>query len=121
MAGVDPRSALILVEQPRGPEQVQADGIRVKTQAGIVWMALAMPGSSRPRRRAIFAVIFEVQPKKEAWDRYLELAKFLKPELEQIDGFIDNERFASQRTDGRVLSLSTWRGFEVIEKNEYQR
>ena len=57
----------------------------------------------------MFAVIFEVQPKKERWDDYLELAKFLKPELEKIDGFIDNERFGSKRTDGRLLSLSTWR------------
>jgi transposase-like protein len=31
-----------LVEQPRDLEQVQADEIRVKTQGGIVWMALAM-------------------------------------------------------------------------------
>jgi heme-degrading monooxygenase HmoA len=57
----------------------------------------------------MFAVIFEVQPKKERWDDYLELAKFLKPELEKIDGFVDNERFGSKRTDGRLLSLSTWR------------
>lgn len=56
----------------------------------------------------MFAVIFEVQPKKGQFDEYLNLAKFLKPELEKIDGFIDNERFGSQRTKGRVLSLSTW-------------
>jgi heme-degrading monooxygenase HmoA len=58
---------------------------------------------------ARFAVIFEVQPKKDSWDRYLELAKFLKPELEQIDGFIDNERFQNKEVEGRILSLSTWR------------
>jgi heme-degrading monooxygenase HmoA len=57
----------------------------------------------------MFAVIFEVQPKKERRDDYLQLAKYLKPKLEAIDGFIDNERFASQRTEGRLLSLSTWR------------
>jgi heme-degrading monooxygenase HmoA len=57
----------------------------------------------------MFAVIFEVQPKKELFDTYLELAKQLKPKLEAIDGFIDNERFGSQRTEGRLLSLSTWR------------
>jgi heme-degrading monooxygenase HmoA len=57
----------------------------------------------------MFAVIFEVQPKKERWDDYLNLAKFLKPKLEAIDGFIDNERFKSKRTEGRLLSLSTWR------------
>jgi heme-degrading monooxygenase HmoA len=62
----------------------------------------------------MFAVIFEVQPRKECWDDYLSLAKFLKPALEKIDGFIDNERFASKRTKGRVLSLSTWRDEKAI-------
>jgi len=57
----------------------------------------------------MFVVLFEVQPRKEHWSDYLDLAKFLKPKLEAIDGFIDNERFASQRIDGRLLSLSTWR------------
>ena len=57
----------------------------------------------------MFIVIFEVQPKKGLTQDYLDLAKQLKPKLEAIDGFIDNERFASQRAEGRVLSLSTWR------------
>lgn len=56
----------------------------------------------------MFAVIFEVQPKAEEMETYLGLAKFLRPELLKIEGFIDNERFASQRTEGRILSLSTW-------------
>jgi heme-degrading monooxygenase HmoA len=62
----------------------------------------------------MFAVIFEVQPKKERWDEYLELAKLLKPEIEKIDGFIDNDRFASQRTEGRLLSLSFWRDEKAV-------
>jgi heme-degrading monooxygenase HmoA len=57
----------------------------------------------------MFAVIFEVQPKTERWNDYLDLAGVLRPELEKIDGFIDNERFTSLRDRGRVLSLSTWR------------
>jgi transposase-like protein len=36
-----------LVEQPRALDHVQADEIRVKTQKGIVWMALAMMVSTR--------------------------------------------------------------------------
>jgi heme-degrading monooxygenase HmoA len=56
----------------------------------------------------MFAVIFEVQPKADRWDQYLDLAKLLRPELEQIKGFIDNERFRSRRTEGRLLSLSIW-------------
>jgi heme-degrading monooxygenase HmoA len=62
----------------------------------------------------MFAVIFEVQPKKERKDEYLALAKHLKPILENIDGFIDNERFSSRRTEGRILSLSTWKDEKAV-------
>ena len=62
----------------------------------------------------MFAVIFEVQPKRERWNDYLELAKFLKPRLDAVEGFIDNERFASKRTEGRLLSLSTWRDEKAV-------
>jgi heme-degrading monooxygenase HmoA len=62
----------------------------------------------------MFAVIFEVQPEKERWNDYLDLAKYLKPKLEAIDGFIDNERFESKRTKGRLLSLSTWRDEKAV-------
>jgi heme-degrading monooxygenase HmoA len=62
----------------------------------------------------MFVVIFEVQPKPECYDQYLGLAKFLKPELERVDGFIDNERFASDIVEGRVLSLSTWRDEKAL-------
>jgi heme-degrading monooxygenase HmoA len=62
----------------------------------------------------MFAVIFLVQPKPERWNDYLDLAKLLKPRLEAVDGFIDNERFASLRTQGRLLSLSTWRDEKAV-------
>src|SRR5260370_7594491 len=62
----------------------------------------------------MFAVIFEVQPKKERWNDYLDLAKYLKPKLEAIEGFMDSERFESNRTKGRVLSLSTWRDEKAV-------
>ena len=39
----------------------------------------------------MFAVIFEVQPKPERWNDYLDTARMLRPELERIEGFIDNE------------------------------
>ncbi|WP_249012262.1 antibiotic biosynthesis monooxygenase [Conexibacter sp. DBS9H8] len=57
----------------------------------------------------MFVVLFEVQPYTERFNEYLAIAKLLRPELEAIDGFIDNTRFASARTPGRLLSLSTWR------------
>jgi heme-degrading monooxygenase HmoA len=62
----------------------------------------------------MFAVIFEVVPKQERWNQYLDLAKLLRPEIEKIDGFIDNERFESRRTKGRLLSLSTWRDEKAV-------
>ena len=57
----------------------------------------------------MFAVIYEVRPKKERWDDYLGLAQQLRPKLEAIDGFIANERFKSLQADGKLLSLSIWR------------
>ena len=57
----------------------------------------------------MFSVIFEVYPKEARFDDYLALAKRLKPVLEQVDGFVDNERFESQRRPGWILSHSTWR------------
>ena len=57
----------------------------------------------------MFAVIFEVEPRPERWDDYLRYAGLLKPELERIDGFIENRRFRSRRHPGRLLSLSLWR------------
>jgi heme-degrading monooxygenase HmoA len=62
----------------------------------------------------MFAVIFEVQPKIERFDDYLALAKQLKPKLEAIDGFIDNERFKSKRDKGRLVSLSIWRNEKAL-------
>jgi heme-degrading monooxygenase HmoA len=57
----------------------------------------------------MFSVIFEVHPKKEAFGLYLDLAKDLRPILERVEGFIDNERFESSRRPGWILSHSTWR------------
>jgi heme-degrading monooxygenase HmoA len=62
----------------------------------------------------MFAVIFEVQPKRGRFDDYLNLAKSLRPRLDAIDGFIDIDRLASQRTEGRVLSLSIWRDEKAV-------
>jgi heme-degrading monooxygenase HmoA len=57
----------------------------------------------------MFSVIFEVHPRPEQWDAYLGTAKMLKPELERIDGFVDNIRYKSLTRDGWILSLSGWR------------
>ena len=57
----------------------------------------------------MFSVIFEVHPKEGKKDECLGLANHLKPLLEAINGFIDNERFESKLRPGWVLSHSTWR------------
>ena len=62
----------------------------------------------------MFAVIFEVIPKPEQWDAYLGYAKQLRPELEKIEGFLENERFASKRRKGWLLSLSTWKDEKAV-------
>jgi heme-degrading monooxygenase HmoA len=62
----------------------------------------------------MFAVVFEVHPAPGKKDEYLGLAKHLKPILESIDGFIDNERFESKQHEGWVLSLSTWRDEKAV-------
>lgn len=62
----------------------------------------------------MFSVLFEVHPKKEQWDAYLSYAKLLRPELERIEGFVDNVRFASLTREGWLLSLSNWRDEKAL-------
>ena len=57
----------------------------------------------------MFSAMLEVHPLREQFDLYLGMAKMLRPELEKIVGFIDNNRYASLTRDGWLLSLSTWR------------
>jgi heme-degrading monooxygenase HmoA len=57
----------------------------------------------------MIAVIFEIWPKAEHRELYFDLAAELKPILQEIDGFISVERFASLSTEGKYLSLSFWR------------
>jgi heme-degrading monooxygenase HmoA len=62
----------------------------------------------------MFSVLFEVYPKTEKWDDYLGYAKLLRPELERIDGFVDNIRYRSLTRDGWILSLSGWRDEKAL-------
>jgi heme-degrading monooxygenase HmoA len=62
----------------------------------------------------MFAVLFEVHPKSDQWDTYLGYARMLKPELEQIEGFVDNIRYRSLTRDGWLLSLSSWRDEKAL-------
>jgi heme-degrading monooxygenase HmoA len=62
----------------------------------------------------MFAVLFEVHPKPDQWDAYLGYAKMLRPELERIDGFVDNVRYRSLTREGWILSLSGWRDEKAV-------
>jgi heme-degrading monooxygenase HmoA len=57
----------------------------------------------------MFSAMLEVHPIPEQFDAYLGMARMLRPELEKIDGFIDNNRYASLTREGWLLSLSSWR------------
>jgi heme-degrading monooxygenase HmoA len=57
----------------------------------------------------MFAVIFEVKPKAGQFDAYLSLAALLRPEVERIEGFIDNRRFRSKSREDWMVSVSFWR------------
>ena len=62
------------------------------------------------------AVIFEVEPAPERRQDYLDIAARLRPELEQIDGFISVERFESLAQPGKILSLSIWRDEAAVKQ-----
>jgi len=63
----------------------------------------------------MIAVIFEVEPKPEHMDHYLDIAASLKPQLEKIDGFISVERFESLTNKGKILSVSFFRDEEAVK------
>ena len=64
----------------------------------------------------MIAVIFEVWPAPGRKQDYLDLAAALRPELEQMDGFISIERFASLTVEGKLLSFSVWRDEDAVQR-----
>ena len=54
----------------------------------------------------MIAVIFEVWPADGHKQTYLDIAARLKPELEQIDGFLSIERFQSLTDETKLPSLN---------------
>ncbi|RMH44578.1 MAG: antibiotic biosynthesis monooxygenase [Alphaproteobacteria bacterium] len=63
----------------------------------------------------MIVVIFEVRLRPERREEYFDLAAHLRPMLEEIDGFISVERFASLVDEGKTLSLSFWRDEAALE------
>jgi heme-degrading monooxygenase HmoA len=64
----------------------------------------------------MIAVIFEVIPNEGKKAEYLEIAANLRPELDNIEGFISIERFQSFSDPEKVLSLSFWKDEESIQQ-----
>jgi heme-degrading monooxygenase HmoA len=62
----------------------------------------------------MIVVIFEVTPHAEYRQAYFDLATELRPLLNDIDGFISIERYASITNPEKILSLSLWRNEEAV-------
>jgi heme-degrading monooxygenase HmoA len=62
----------------------------------------------------MFSVLFEVHRRSDQWATYLDYARLLKPELEQIEGFVDNIRYGSLTRAGWLLSVSGWRDEKAL-------
>src|SRR6202021_1217464 len=52
----------------------------------------------------MFSALLEVHPKSEQWDAYLNYAKMHRPELEVVEGFIDNVRYKSLTREGWIVN-----------------
>jgi heme-degrading monooxygenase HmoA len=64
----------------------------------------------------MIAVIFEFTAAPGRTQEYLDVAASLRPELDNIDGFISIERFSSLVNEGKIVSLSFWRDEEALER-----
>jgi heme-degrading monooxygenase HmoA len=62
----------------------------------------------------VHAVVFQFRPHADQRDAYFALVAQLRPELQRIDGFLENERFASVADPSWLLSLSLWRDEAAI-------
>lgn len=65
---------------------------------------------------SMYFVIFEVFLKEGCEKDYLAFATSLRKYLDQFDGFIEIDRFRSISDSEKMLSLSSWKSLEAIEK-----
>lgn len=63
----------------------------------------------------MMVVVFQVTMRAGQTQEYFDLAAALRPELEEIDGFISVERFESVSTPGKYVSLSFWRDERAVQ------
>ncbi|PLW75089.1 antibiotic biosynthesis monooxygenase family protein [Cohaesibacter celericrescens] len=64
----------------------------------------------------MIAVIFEVEPKEDGRNAYLDRAAILRPELLKIEGFISVERFQSLTHPEKLLSLSFFEDEAAVKR-----
>ncbi len=64
----------------------------------------------------MIAVIFEVWPKPEYRNKYLELAAALRESVESIEGFISIERFQSIVNEDKMVSLSFFEDHHALDE-----
>ncbi|MGZ5873332.1 MAG: antibiotic biosynthesis monooxygenase family protein [Bradyrhizobium sp.] len=57
----------------------------------------------------MLALLFEVTPKPDGYQRYLDLAAMLRPALDKHDGFLFIDRYRSRSNPETILSHSLWR------------
>jgi len=62
------------------------------------------------------AVVFQFRPHPEHRDTYFAIVAELRPELQRIDGFLANERFASRTDPDGLVSISLWRDEDAIRR-----
>jgi heme-degrading monooxygenase HmoA len=62
----------------------------------------------------VIAVLFEVWPRPEGRQTYLDIASALRSRLDAIDGFVSIERFQSLTDPRKLLSLSFWRDEDAV-------
>ena len=61
----------------------------------------------------MIAIIFEVFPKSSKKDEYLSLAAEMRSLADQIEGFINVERFHSITNPNKLLSISLFEEYDI--------
>ena len=64
----------------------------------------------------MIAIIFEVFPKADQKQNYLELGAIMRAEVEKIEGFVSIERFQSLTNPDKLLSLSVFRYEAAVDE-----
>lgn len=64
----------------------------------------------------MIAVIFEVHISEGQKADYLQIAAALKPQLEQVEGFVSVERFQSLSDPDKLLSLSFFEDEAAVQR-----